>query len=107
MAESAASAFPAWGSANLSSHRLAIPRGAFAFTVAGRRSCHRLGSAGVSVPTRELPTFGNDREKVTREAADRLALCFKKLITRKVDRDLAQRFILQTLVNHPHDHGTR
>jgi hypothetical protein len=49
-------------------------------------------------PTKEVPTFGNDREKVTREAADRLALCFKKLIARKVDRDLAQRFILQTLV---------
>ena len=49
-------------------------------------------------PTREAPRFGNDREQVTREAADKLALCFRKLITRKVDRDLAQRFILQTLV---------
>ncbi|HET6250160.1 MAG TPA: DNA methyltransferase [Tepidisphaeraceae bacterium] len=49
-------------------------------------------------PTREKPVFGNDREKVTREAADRLALCFRKLISRDVDRDLAQRFILQTLV---------
>ena len=32
-------------------------------------------------PTRELPTFGNDREKVTREAADSARPeCFKKLV---------------------------
>src|SRR5918998_3428843 len=49
-------------------------------------------------PTNEAPKFGNDREAVTREAADKLALCFKKLVTRGVDRPLAQRFILQTLV---------
>ncbi len=49
-------------------------------------------------PTKEKPTFGNDRVAVTRDAADRLALCFNKLIVRKVDRGLAQRFILQSLV---------
>ncbi|HET6250963.1 MAG TPA: DNA methyltransferase [Tepidisphaeraceae bacterium] len=58
----------------------------------------RWGPLAFLFPTNEPPKFGNDREKVTREAADRLALCFRKLITRKVDRNLAQRFILQTLV---------
>ncbi|HET6249353.1 MAG TPA: type IIL restriction-modification enzyme MmeI, partial [Tepidisphaeraceae bacterium] len=58
----------------------------------------KWGPLAFLFPTKELPVFGNDREKVTREAADRLALCFKKLIARKVERDLAQRFILQTLV---------
>src|SRR5665213_1803360 len=58
----------------------------------------KWGPLAFLFPTREKPVFGNDREKVTREAADRLALCFRKLIDRNVDRDLAQRFILQTLV---------
>src|SRR6185295_16359043 len=58
----------------------------------------RWGPLAFLFPTNEPPRFGNDREKVTREAADKLALCFRKLITRKVDRDLAQRFVLQTLV---------
>src|SRR5262249_24690214 len=49
-------------------------------------------------PTHDRPTFENNREKVTREAADRLALVFKKLIVRRVERPLAQRFILQMLV---------
>ena len=58
----------------------------------------KWGPLAFLFPTKETPQFGNDREKVTREAADRLALCFRKLIDRNVDRDLAQRFILQTLV---------
>jgi type II restriction/modification system DNA methylase subunit YeeA len=58
----------------------------------------RWGPLAFLFPTREAPQFGNDREKVTREAADKLALCFRKLIARNVERDLAQRFILQTLV---------
>ena len=49
-------------------------------------------------PTGESPVFGNDHEKVTREAADRLATCFNKLITRHVPREEAQRFVLQMLV---------
>ena len=49
-------------------------------------------------PTREEPTFNNDREKVTREAADKLAVCFKKMIARGEDRDLAQRFVLQSMI---------
>ena len=44
------------------------------------------------------PTFDNDREVVTRQAADFLADCFKKLVQRDVGRPTAQRFILQMLV---------
>src|SRR5688500_2891481 len=58
----------------------------------------RWGPLAFLFPTNEPPKFGNDREAVTREAADKLAECFKKLVTRKVERPLAQRFILQTLV---------
>ena len=46
----------------------------------------------------EKPVFGNNQEEVTRQAADLLATCFNKLIARRIDRALAQRFILQTLV---------
>ncbi|MDB5355322.1 MAG: Mtase [Phycisphaerales bacterium] len=58
----------------------------------------RYGPLAFLFPTKQEPTFGNDRVAVTRDAADRLAVCFNKLIVRKVDRDLAQRFILQSLV---------
>lgn len=44
------------------------------------------------------PVFGNHNEAVTRQAADKLAECFKSMVKRKVDRGLAQRFILQTLM---------
>jgi hypothetical protein len=46
----------------------------------------------------EKPVFGNHHEEVTRTTADLLAGCFNKLIARKVERPLAQRFILQVLV---------
>jgi len=42
-------------------------------------------------PTREAPRFGNDREQVTREAADKLALFFRKLITRNVGKESGTR----------------
>ncbi|MGA2499883.1 MAG: type IIL restriction-modification enzyme MmeI, partial [Tepidisphaeraceae bacterium] len=58
----------------------------------------RYGPLNFLFPTAEKPVFGNDRVAVTREAADKLALCFRKLTTRNVDRALAQRFILQSLV---------
>lgn len=44
------------------------------------------------------PVFQNDHEQVTRAAADLLALLFNSLVERGVDRDLAQRFILQSLM---------
>lgn len=46
----------------------------------------------------QKPVFGNHHEAVTRAAADLLALLFNRLIARGVDRTLAQRFILQTLM---------
>jgi SAM-dependent methyltransferase len=58
----------------------------------------RPGPLAFLFPTREQPVFGNDREKVTREAADKLATCYSKLEVRKVDPDVRQRFILQCLV---------
>lgn len=44
------------------------------------------------------PSFKSDREAVTREAADRLAFVFSRLLWRGVERPTAQRFILQMLV---------
>jgi type II restriction/modification system DNA methylase subunit YeeA len=44
------------------------------------------------------PSFESDREAVTREAADKLAFLFNRLLWREVEHGLAQRFILQTLV---------
>ncbi|MEM9348337.1 MAG: DNA methyltransferase [Planctomycetota bacterium] len=58
----------------------------------------RFGPLAFLFPTHEEPTFGNNNEKVTREAADRLALLFNKLIARGIDRPTAQRFVLQCLV---------
>ncbi|MEX0703474.1 MAG: type IIL restriction-modification enzyme MmeI, partial [Planctomycetales bacterium] len=58
----------------------------------------RYGPLAFLFPTMDKPTFGNDHEAVTRDAANRLATCFNKLVSRKVERPLAQRFILQVLV---------
>ena len=58
----------------------------------------RDGPLAFLFPTPEKPVFGNDQEAVTRGAADRLATCFNKLVTRGVDRARAQHFILQSLV---------
>ncbi|MCE9555703.1 MAG: N-6 DNA methylase [Planctomycetes bacterium] len=59
---------------------------------------NRYGPLAFLFRVPEKPVFGNNQEEVTREAADLLAECFNKLIVRRVDRALAQRFILQTLV---------
>ena len=60
---------------------------------------NRFGPLGFLFKNPERPVFGNDREAVTREAADLLATCFQKLVRRKdVERDTARRFILQMLV---------
>jgi SAM-dependent methyltransferase len=58
----------------------------------------RWGPLAFLFPTDEQPIFGNDHEAVTRKAADNLAVCFNKLVARKVDRAVAQRFTLQMLV---------
>ena len=49
-------------------------------------------------PSHDRPVFENDHEQVTRAAADRLAVCFNKLLVRHIKRDEAQRFVLQMLV---------
>jgi type II restriction/modification system DNA methylase subunit YeeA len=49
-------------------------------------------------PGDEKPVFGNHQESVTREAANHLAACFNSLVERGVNRTLAQRFTLQTLM---------
>ena len=59
----------------------------------------RWGPLAFLFPTNEKPVFGNDHEAVTREAADRLAVCFNHLVARGIERPLAQRFILQMLVS--------
>ena len=59
----------------------------------------KWGPLAFLFPTDEKPVFGNDHEAVTRDAADRLATCFNKLIVRRIERPRAQRFILQVLVS--------
>ncbi|EYD76150.1 Type II restriction enzyme, methylase subunit YeeA [Rubellimicrobium mesophilum DSM 19309] len=52
-------------------------------------------------PNNPKPIFGNDREKVSREAADKMAELFRGLVARPknpVPREKAQRFVLQLLV---------
>lgn len=46
----------------------------------------------------QKPIFQNDHEQVTRAAADLLALLFSRLVDRDIERGLAQRFILQSLM---------
>ncbi|MCO5053993.1 MAG: N-6 DNA methylase [Verrucomicrobiae bacterium] len=58
----------------------------------------RWGPLAFLAPGNPRPTFDNDREKVTREAADCLAECFRKFVRRGVPQPDAQRFILQMLV---------
>lgn len=52
-------------------------------------------------PHSPAPKFGNDREKVSRDAADKMAELFRGLVKRRsnpVPRERAQRFVLQLLV---------
>jgi len=58
----------------------------------------RWGPLTFIAPGSPSPTFENDRESVTRQAADVLAECFRKLMKRGVPQPMAQRFILQMLV---------
>jgi hypothetical protein len=59
---------------------------------------HHHGPLAFLFPGNETPVFGNHQESVTREAANHLAACFNSLVSRGVDRGLAQRFTLQTLM---------
>jgi hypothetical protein len=58
----------------------------------------RFGPLTFLLPQPIEPVFGNHQETVTRQAADKLAQLFKSLISRGVDRGLAQRFSLQCLM---------
>ncbi|MBU0641030.1 MAG: class I SAM-dependent DNA methyltransferase [Planctomycetes bacterium] len=58
----------------------------------------RWGPLAFLFPSHDRPVFGNDQEQVTRDAADKLAVCFNKLLVRHVAREQAQRFVLQMLV---------
>jgi type II restriction/modification system DNA methylase subunit YeeA len=49
-------------------------------------------------PENPSPIFGNDREAVSREAADKVAQLFNQLIGRGIPREQAQRFVLQSVV---------
>lgn len=58
----------------------------------------RFGPLAFLFAEASAPVFGNHQESVTRQAADQLVLLFRALIARKVDRETAQRFTLQTLM---------
>ncbi|MBS0437106.1 MAG: class I SAM-dependent DNA methyltransferase [Proteobacteria bacterium] len=58
----------------------------------------RFGPLNFMFPGDVAPVFGNHQETVTRQAADKLAACFTSMLNRKMERDLAQRFILQMLM---------
>jgi len=59
---------------------------------------HRFGPLAFLSARVEAPIFGNHQETVTRQAADQLVLLFRSLINRGIERQLAQRFTLQTLM---------
>jgi SAM-dependent methyltransferase len=50
------------------------------------------------LPHEEEPTFGNDLVAVTRETAATVSTIFNRLVERGVDRNVAQRFILQAVM---------
>jgi type II restriction/modification system DNA methylase subunit YeeA len=59
---------------------------------------HRGASFSFLKPTCEEPVFGLNRVQVTKDAADLVANTFNSLIARGIDREQAQRFILQCVV---------
>ena len=59
---------------------------------------HRYTALNFLLPDNPPPLFGNDKVKVTREAAAKVAKVFHALISRKESRETAQRFILQCVV---------
>ncbi len=67
-------------------------------TVALTELPERWGPLAFLAPGNPRPTFDNDRETVTRAAADLLAGCFRTLLKRGESRELSQRFVLQMLV---------
>ena len=58
----------------------------------------RYSALNFLFPDEQDPVFGNDREAVSREAADKVALVFNTLVRRGIARSAAQRFVLQLVV---------
>jgi len=50
------------------------------------------------LPVEQRPTFGNDLVAVTRETAAMVSAIFNRLVARGIERDPAQRFILQAVM---------
>lgn len=50
------------------------------------------------LPSPQVPVFRNNKEEVTRHAAQCLANCFNSLTKRGIESDLSRRFVLQSLV---------
>ncbi|OCJ67344.1 DNA methyltransferase [Agrobacterium tumefaciens] len=62
---------------------------------------HRYTAFNFILPVEKAPIFNNDREKVSRQAANQTAELFQLLIKRPknpVDREIAQRFVLQLVI---------
>lgn len=59
----------------------------------------RYGPLAFMFPGDVAPVFGNHQESVTRQAADKVAACFNSLLNRGVERQAAQKFILQMLMS--------
>lgn len=58
----------------------------------------RWESLAFLLPHREKPQFGNDLVDVTRETAAMVSAIFNRQVARGIDRDVAQRFILQAVM---------
>jgi hypothetical protein len=58
----------------------------------------RWETLGFLLPHQVEPTFGNDLVAVTRETAAMVSALFNRLVLRGVERDAAQRFILQAVM---------
>ena len=50
------------------------------------------------LPVEERPAFGNDLVAVTRDSAAKVSAVFNRLVARSIQRDVAQRFILQAVM---------
>lgn len=58
----------------------------------------RWESLAFLLPQEEKPAFGNDLVAVTRETASMVSAIFNRLVERGIERDPAQRFILQAVM---------
>ena len=60
--------------------------------------CERYTALNFLFPHGPRPLFGNNRELVSREAANQLATVFRSLVSRGIPREDAQRFVLRLVV---------